>query len=67
MEVDVASLTVGQLPALHFESESEEVLLETNHLHFSYPEKQVLKILTLPFIRVSGWQLSERMVLANLP
>ena len=25
-EVDVASLTVGQLPALHFESESEEVL-----------------------------------------
>lgn len=46
-EVDVASLTVGQLPALHFESESEEVLLETNHLHFSYPEKQVLKDINL--------------------
>jgi energy-coupling factor transporter ATP-binding protein EcfA2 len=46
-EVDVASLTVGQLPALHFESESEEVLLETHHLHFSYPEKQVLKDINL--------------------
>ena len=46
-EVDVASLTVGQLPALHFESESEEVLLETNHLHFSYPEEQVLKDINL--------------------
>lgn len=46
-EVDVASLTVGQLPALHFESESEEVLLEANHLHFSYPEKQVLKDINL--------------------
>ncbi|WP_312951767.1 DUF3744 domain-containing protein [Streptococcus parasuis] len=46
-EVDVVSLTVGQLPALHFESESEEVLLETNHLHFSYPEKQVLKDINL--------------------
>ena len=46
-EVDVASLTVGQLPALHFESESEEVLLETNQLHFSYPEKQVLKDINL--------------------
>lgn len=46
-EVDVAFLTVGQLPALHFESESEEVLLETNHLHFSYPEKQVLKDINL--------------------
>ena len=46
-EVDVASLTVGQLPALHFESESEEVLLQTNHLHFSYPEKQVLKDINL--------------------
>ncbi|HFI0501549.1 TPA: ABC transporter ATP-binding protein [Streptococcus suis] len=46
-EVDVASLTVGQLPALHFESESEKVLLEANHLHFSYPEKQVLKDINL--------------------
>ncbi|HFI0594850.1 TPA: ABC transporter ATP-binding protein [Streptococcus suis] len=46
-EVDVASLTVGQLPALHFENESEEVLLEANHLHFSYPEKQVLKDINL--------------------
>lgn len=46
-ELDVTSLTVGQLPALHFESESEEVLLEVNHLHFSYPEKQVLKDINL--------------------
>ncbi|HEM3560180.1 TPA: ABC transporter ATP-binding protein [Streptococcus suis] len=46
-EVDVASLTIGQLPALHFENESEEVLLKANHLHFSYPEKQVLKDINL--------------------
>ncbi|HEM6045673.1 TPA: ABC transporter ATP-binding protein [Streptococcus suis] len=41
-EIDIEALNIASLPALHFENGEKEVLLEVKHLHFSYPNKQVL-------------------------
>ncbi|MDW8595575.1 ABC transporter ATP-binding protein [Streptococcus suis] len=41
-EIDIEALNIASLPTLHFENGEKEVLLEVKHLHFSYPNKQVL-------------------------
>ncbi|HFI0509822.1 TPA: ABC transporter ATP-binding protein [Streptococcus suis] len=41
-EIDIEALNIASLPTLHFENGEKEALLEVKHLHFSYPNKQVL-------------------------
>ncbi|HEM5232755.1 TPA: ABC transporter ATP-binding protein [Streptococcus suis] len=41
-EIDIEALNIASLPTLHFENGEKEALLEVEHLHFSYPNKQVL-------------------------
>ncbi|HEL2536941.1 TPA: ABC transporter ATP-binding protein [Streptococcus suis] len=41
-EIDIEALNIASLPTLHFENGEKESLLEVKHLHFSYPNKQVL-------------------------
>ncbi|HEM4423859.1 TPA: ABC transporter ATP-binding protein [Streptococcus suis] len=41
-EIDIEALNIASLPTLHFENGEKETLLEVKHLHFSYPNKQVL-------------------------
>ncbi|MEI4367729.1 ABC transporter ATP-binding protein [Streptococcus suis] len=41
-EIDIEALNIAYLPTLHFENGEKEALLEVKHLHFSYPNKQVL-------------------------
>ncbi|HGA1151065.1 TPA: ABC transporter ATP-binding protein [Streptococcus suis] len=46
-EIDIEALNIASLPTLHFENGEKEALLEVKHLHFSYPNKQVLTDLQL--------------------
>ncbi|HEM4506166.1 TPA: ABC transporter ATP-binding protein [Streptococcus suis] len=41
-EIDIEALNIASLLTLHFENGEKESLLEVKHLHFSYPNKQVL-------------------------
>ncbi|HEM2824175.1 ABC transporter ATP-binding protein [Streptococcus suis] len=41
-EIDIEALNIAPLPTLNFENGEKEALLEVKHLHFSYPNKQVL-------------------------
>ncbi|CYX20749.1 ABC transporter ATP-binding protein [Streptococcus suis] len=41
-EIDIEALNIASLPTLYFENGEKEALLEVEHLHFSYPNKQVL-------------------------
>ncbi|WP_421458703.1 ABC transporter ATP-binding protein [Streptococcus suis] len=41
-EIDIEALNIASLPTLRFENGEKEALLEVKHLHFSYPNKQVL-------------------------